>query len=500
MGADVKEPGRWESRYSGPPRPGWISTYTRRLVISDSIAILVAVVGSHLLWFGTRAVELAGSTTEAAFGFNAGISYFIVSAVLIIGWLAILHVYGTRDPRIVGSGLTEYARTADATFRFFGLVAIFALLLNVSVARGYIITAFPIGLALILVGRWTWRQWLREKRYKGVYLVRVMLVGSVDSVAGLAAELRRAAYAGYSVVGFCLTDSADESELEQYGVPIARGVPGLLDHAASVNAHAVALAGSAGLPPRIVRSISWRLEQTGIDLMLAPSLTDIAGTRIHTRPVAGLPLIYVESPRYEGGAKVVKTIFDFSSALLLVIFLSPILLFVAIGIKATSKGPVFFRQERVGLNGEPFGIIKFRSMRDGADAELMRLLEEQQNHDQPLFKVENDPRITKFGKFLRDSSLDELPQLFNVLKGDMSLVGPRPQVHAEVALYDKAAERRLLVKPGITGLWQISGRSDLSWEEAVRLDLFYVENWSLTDDLIIMLRTARVVLLRVGAR
>ena len=500
MGEAVKEPGRWASRYAKPPRPGWIKTYTWRLVFSDSLAILIAVVGSHLLWFGTRPVDLAGTVEAEGWDSPTGVSYFVVSAVLIAGWLAILRIYGTRDPRIVGSGLTEYARITDASFRFFGLVAIFALLLNVSVARGYIITAFPIGLILILAGRWTWRQWLREKRYTGLYLVRVMLVGSIDSVAGMAEELERAAYAGYKVVGFCLTNSGDESVLARYDAPIARGVPELLRHVSTVNAHAVALAGSEGLPPRTVRSISWQLERTGIDMMLAPSLTDIAGTRIHTRPVAGLPLIYVESPRYEGGAKVVKTVFDFSTALLLVIALSPVLLAVAIGIKLTSKGPVFFKQERVGLNAEPFGIIKFRSMRDGADAELMRLLEEQKNHDKPLFKVENDPRITKLGKFLRDSSLDELPQLFNVLKGDMSLVGPRPQVPAEVALYDSAAERRLLVKPGITGLWQISGRSDLSWDEAVRLDLFYVENWSLTDDLIIMLRTVRVVLMKAGAR
>jgi exopolysaccharide biosynthesis polyprenyl glycosylphosphotransferase len=488
------------ARFTKPPRPAWIRHYTWRLVLTDSIAIVIAVAGSHLLWFGTRAVPLASTLTVPRADADLQVTYFLVSGALVLAWLAILKFFGTRDQRIVGSGLTEYARTADAAVRLFGLVAIVALLLNVSVARGYIITALPIGLFLILFGRWSWRQWLRERRYKGFYLVRVLIVGSVDSVASLATELRRHAYAGYSVVGFLLTDSADDQELKGFGVPVLRGIPNLLETIAAVDSHAVALAASEGLPPRTVRSISWQLEKTGVDMMLAPSLTDIAGTRIHTRPVAGLPLIYVESPRYEGGAKAVKTIFDFSVALLLTIILSPILWTIAVVIKLSSRGSAFFSQERVGLNGATFNIIKFRTMRNGADAELAKLLEEQAADGRPLFKVKDDPRVTGPGRFLRNTSLDELPQLFNVLRGEMSLVGPRPQVPAEVALYDKAAERRLLVKPGITGLWQISGRSNLSWEEAVRLDLYYVENWSLTDDLVILLRTARVVFLRVGAR
>lgn len=484
------------SRGIRPPRPGWVRSYTWRLVVSDLASLAIATVASHILWFGSANDGLAGTED-----LHTSISYGVVGVIVAAGWIVSLRFFGTRDPRIVGSGLTEYARTADASLRWFGVVAILGLLFNVSLSRGYVLTVFVMALFLMLVGRWLWRQWLRQMRIdKGRFLVRVVLVGSAEAAAGLADELSRHAYAGYSVVAFCLVGhKSDETALKRFGVPIYHGASSVLTASQESKAHSIALAGSEGLPPRTVRAISWDLERTGIDLMLAPSLTDIAGPRIHTRPVAGLPLIYVESPRYEGGSKTVKTVFDFSAALIIVILLSPVLLIVGLLVKFTSPGPVFFQQERVGLNGTRFGIIKFRSMAEGADAQLSQLMEERQIGLEPLFKVTNDPRITRIGKFLRATSIDELPQLFNVLKGEMSLVGPRPQVPAEVALYDKDAERRLLVKPGITGLWQISGRSDLPWEEAVRLDLYYVENWSLTDDLIILLRTVRVVFTRAGA-
>ena len=234
--------------------------------------------------------------------------------------------------------------------------------------------------------------------------------------------------------------------------------------------------------------------------MVAPAITEVAGTRIHTRPVGGLPLMYVDSPSYEGGKKTAKAVLDFGLAWLAVILTSPLMLATAIGVKLTSPGPVLFRQQRIGRNGKAFAVYKFRSMRIGADAELAGLLKEQGTADKPLFKVENDPRITRFGEFIRKFSLDELPQFFNVIKGDMSIVGPRPQRAEEVALYDNAAGRRLLVKPGITGLWQVSGRSDLSWEDTVRLDLYYAENWSFLDDFVILLWTVKTVLQSRGAR
>jgi exopolysaccharide biosynthesis polyprenyl glycosylphosphotransferase len=279
---------------------------------------------------------------------------------------------------------------------------------------------------------------------------------------------------------------------------------GRFDDVASVaqreRVHAVALAGSENLPPEAVRRIGWDLESTGVDLMVAPAITEVAGTRVHTRPVGGLPLMYIESPSYEGGKKAAKTILDFGVAWIALILASPVMLVAALAVKLTSPGPVLFRQERIGLHGKAFNVYKFRSMRVGADAELAELLRQQGTDDRPLFKVENDPRITPIGEFLRKFSIDELPQLLNVIRGEMSLVGPRPQRAEEVALYDNAAGRRLLVKPGITGLWQVSGRSDLTWEDTIRLDLYYAENWSFIDDFVILLWTVKVVLQSRGAR
>jgi exopolysaccharide biosynthesis polyprenyl glycosylphosphotransferase len=234
--------------------------------------------------------------------------------------------------------------------------------------------------------------------------------------------------------------------------------------------------------------------------MVAPAITEVAGTRIHTRPVPGIPLMYVESPSYEGGKKFAKSLLDFGIAWLALLFVWPLMLGTAIAVKLSSPGPVFFRQQRIGLNGKAFGVFKFRSMRAGADAELAELLRAQGTDDTPLFKVDDDPRITPVGAFIRKYSLDELPQLFNVIRGEMSLVGPRPQRAEEVALYDHAAGRRLLVKPGITGLWQVSGRSNLSWEDTIRMDLYYAENWSFLDDFVILLWTIRTVLQSKGAR
>ncbi len=233
---------------------------------------------------------------------------------------------------------------------------------------------------------------------------------------------------------------------------------------------------------------------------MAPSLTDVAGPRIHSRPVAGLPLLHVETPQYSGFRAAVKRVFDVVLSSLALVVLAVPMLVVAALVKTTSAGPVFFMQERVGYHGRAFRMFKFRSMRQDAE-ELLTQLDQQEKIDQAsvLFKMKDDPRVTRVGKFIRRYSIDELPQLINVLKGDMSLVGPRPSLAREVELYDPHVHRRFLVKPGITGLWQVSGRSDLSWEESVRLDLYYVENWSLTADIMILWKTTRAVFHASGA-
>lgn len=243
----------------------------------------------------------------------------------------------------------------------------------------------------------------------------------------------------------------------------------------------------------------WQLETMDIDLVVSPGVMDVANARLALRPYAGFPLLHVEKPQYEETNRFQKRAFDFCFALAAIVVTFPVMLVCAVAIRLTSKGPVFYRAERIGLDGKPFTMLKFRTMVDGADQQVEDLLARNDSAGGVLFKMREDPRITRVGKVLRKLSIDELPQFINVLKQDMSVVGPRPPLRREVDTYDVEARRRLLVKPGVTGLWQVSGRSDLSWEDSVRLDLSYVDNWSMAGDLMIVAKTIKVVLVGDGA-
>jgi exopolysaccharide biosynthesis polyprenyl glycosylphosphotransferase len=301
-------------------------------------------------------------------------------------------------------------------------------------------------------------------------------------------------------VGACIPSGVIAATLPGTGIPVLGKLDDLQAAMRAVDADTIVIASNDELSPERIRELSWSLEPGRQHLVVAPSLTDIGGPRIHTRPVAGLPLIHVETPRYEGTKLFAKRTFDIIASTLILILASPLLLAIAMTIRLSTPGPVLFRQERVGINGRTFPMLKFRTMVTDAEARLLDL--QQQSRDagnSVLFKMKDDPRVTPVGRFLRRYSLDELMQLVNVLNGTMSLVGPRPPLAREVEAYETKVHRRFLVKPGITGLWQVSGRSNLSWEDSVRLDLYYVENWSIMGDLVILWRTAKAVLAREGA-
>jgi exopolysaccharide biosynthesis polyprenyl glycosylphosphotransferase len=475
--------------------PDWARSFARRLAITDVVVIAWAVIGTQIAWFGTLNAELNVEKYRGGFG----LSYTLISILLVLSWSAILAMFGTRDSRVIGTGNNEYKRLVDATVRLFGVVAIIAFLLQLDLARGYIVMALPIGSLGLLASRWMWRQWLSAQRMRGMYSSRVLLVGSRVSVTAIATELRRLPEAGYLVVGACVPGETIGEYL--YGrIPVSGNLDQLQVAMDATKADTVVVTSSDELPPDRIRELSWSLEPGRQHLVLAPSLTDVGGPRIHMRPVAGLPLIHVETPRYEGLKKFSKRAFDVVSSALLIVALSPVLAAAAIGVRLSTPGAVLFKQDRVGLNGVHFKMLKFRSMVVDAEQRLAELDElERAEGNSVMFKMKNDPRVTPIGRFLRRFSLDELPQLFNVLLGSMSLVGPRPPLDSEVAVYEHHVHRRFLVKPGITGLWQVSGRSNLSWEDTVRLDLYYVENWSITGDLLILWRTARAVLARDGA-
>ncbi|PKI90853.1 polyprenyl glycosylphosphotransferase [Actinomycetales bacterium SN12] len=468
----------------------WRRKYARSLLVTDLSVLVWVVYGTQIAWLGFNGASVP---TDNLFGLP-NISYWLFSAGLVFVWLWALGLIDSRNHRIIGTGTTEYVRVARASFSLFGAIAIVAFLTKVDVARGYLLISLPVGVLMLVFVRWLWRQWLISTRRTGSYSARVILVGSERSVANIARELRRAPNAGYFVVGACVTGGQDGDTLPGTDILVLGSVDGVESALVATGADTVVVTSSGDLPPGGVKRLSWALEAGRQHLVLAPSITDVAGPRIHTRPVAGLPLIHVETPRFTSGQRLLKRVTDIIGSLALMALLSPLFAAVAIAVMTTSPGPLLFKQERIGLNGEPFRMLKFRSMRVGADKELNSLLQSQGSAEQPLFKVKDDPRITRVGKFIRKYSLDELPQFFNVLSGSMSLVGPRPQVAAEVELYSDAARRRLRARPGITGLWQVSGRSALNWEQAVRLDLYYVENWSFLGDLAIILRTLKAVL------
>ncbi|MGD8168346.1 sugar transferase [Herbiconiux sp. P16] len=484
------------ARSAAPAQAPWSDVYARRLFFTDLIVLVWVVFGVQIAWFGfsSAALDVGDNSSQLA------ISYTAISVVILAAWLIVLSVYGTRGRRVVGTGTQEYRLIADATLRLFGLVAIVAFLLQVDLARGYILIAFPIGLGVLMFTRWMWRQWLGVQRSKGEYTAKVLLVGSTASAVHIARELNSRPDAGYRVIGACVPTTLVGDTLPGSDIPIFGNLERVTQALEASGADTVVITSADELPPQRVKELSWSLEPGRQHLVVAPSLIDIGGPRIHTRPVAGLPLIHVETPRYEGSKRFAKRAFDIVASGLLIIVASPALIAIAIIVRLGTPGPVLFRQDRVGYNGEHFNMLKFRSMVVDAEGLLATLQEQERTEgNSVLFKMRHDPRITPVGRILRRYSLDELPQLFNVLGGSMSLVGPRPPLEREVDQYEKHVHRRFLVKPGITGLWQVSGRSNLSWEDTVRLDLYYVENWSLTGDLVILWRTAKAVVASEGA-
>lgn len=472
-----------------------LTGYVARLAATDTVIVLVAVFGAHLLRFGFNDAPLAIGDTILDIDVEVG--YLVTSLLFAFGWLFALRLFGTRDRKVVGSGSLEYRRISDATVRVFGVLAILALAFQIEFGRWYLLIALPSGLILLIVGRSTWRLWLRAQRSQGRFLQHALVVGDRAKATHVAAQIKNDAESGIRIIGAVTTHGTHEDLVDD--IPVLGDFDHVLDILDDVDVDAVILSTADAITPERVRRFGWMLDQKRIDLIVAPSLTDVAGPRIHTRPVAGLPLIHVEYPRFEGRERLAKRSFDIVGSLALIVLFAPVMAAVAIAVKATSRGPIFYSQERVGLRGKPFRMLKFRSMIVGADDQLQSLLDQQGTSDQPLFKVADDPRITPVGRFIRRYSLDELPQFFNALLGTMSLVGPRPQRAAEVELYDDDAHRRLHMKPGITGLWQVGGRSDLSWNDAIRLDLYYVENWSVASDVIVVARTAAAIVKPSGA-
>ena len=462
--------------------PRWVRTYTWALIAFESLAAVVAG--------GAVVLSRAGS-------FDASTLVFWAAVVLVVAWPTLLGATGAYSERVYGTGSDEYRRVGKAGFLLLALTSFASYAAALDLSRVFVAAAIPALTVVSLIGRYVARIQLRRRRAEGRCTKRVVVVGRGGAVLELASRLQREHYAGLNVVAACVTPGDRARVAQETGVPVG-GLDEVLSMAAEAKADTIAVTSASETAAQYLRQLSWQLEGTGIELLVAPGLIEVAGPRLHIRPLEGLPLLAVEQPHFEGWRRVAKGIIDRVTALTAIIFMAPVFVAIAAAVRFTSDGPVFYRQERIGINGGTFTMYKFRSMVTDADR-LIPELSHANISDGLLFKMRDDPRVTSVGRWLRRLSLDELPQLWNVVNGTMSLVGPRPPLPTEVAQYDSEVSRRLLVKPGLTGLWQISGRSDLSWEESVRLDLRYVENWSLALDALILLKTVGVVLKARGA-
>jgi exopolysaccharide biosynthesis polyprenyl glycosylphosphotransferase len=416
---------------------------------------------------------------------------------MALAWLTTLLAVGAYDPTTMGAGTTEYRRVLTASTMTAGVIGVGSYLLQYPLSRGLFFLTFLVGIPLLLASRYVLRRLLHRTHERGRLLQSVVLVGAPAQVDEVARVLRREKWLGYDIMG-AIVPPAEGISMTTGGVPVLGSTTRTDVLAREWDPDIILFVGGAVNSAQEMRRAAWSLESSGARIMLVPSLTDVASDRIQVRPAAGLPLMELQGPATNGTPHVLKRAFDLVGASAILVLASPVLAATALAVKLHDGGPVLYRQTRSGRDGRPFGCLKFRSMVVGAD-QVVNTVKNQHSEEHVLFKSKDDPRITPPGRFIRRFSIDELPQLFNVLEGSMSLVGPRPPLPSEVARYTADVHRRLAVRPGMTGLWQVSGRSDLSWDDTVRLDLYYVDNWSVLRDVSILVRTIHAVLSSRGA-
>jgi exopolysaccharide biosynthesis polyprenyl glycosylphosphotransferase len=460
--------------------PEWLISYTVGLVITDLVAVGVGM---------AAAVTLPLSSLVPDRG---------VIEVVAACWVGLVALLGGYAERRLGTGNDEYRRVAVSGLTAVALLTFAAALLQGDGLERLVLVAAPVTTATTLLGRLFNRRRMQAARRRGLMTKRVVVVGRDVAAVDLVRRLRRDPAAGLRVVGACVPRPGDSLVLADEGVPVLGGLDDVLSALDEVGGDAVVIASTSETAAQYTRDLAWRLEGTNIEVLVGPGLIEVASNRLQLRPTTSLPLIQIQEPEFRGSRRLIKSLMDRTVAAGLLLVAAPGMIILALAVRCTSSGPALFRHRRIGKRGREFDLLKFRSMVTDADDKIESLMTLNEGNE-VQFKMRQDPRVTRVGAFLRKYSLDELPQLLNVLTGDMSLVGPRPHVTREVEQYGPDMHRRLLVKPGITGLWQVSGRSDLSWEETVELDVRYVENWSLGLDLTILWRTVRAVLRSAGA-
>ncbi|WP_307975982.1 sugar transferase [uncultured Bifidobacterium sp.] len=496
VGEDGGYKGKWNQVV-----PAWRYSFVACLVMVDLAVMLISL--SISLWSNNAA-------------YNAIVHVmpfwlFLVCFSLI--WVLSLTFAGTYHRHVMAEGYELYAKIINASLLTIITYCSLAFIFNLSLPRTALIVAPIIAFFLEVIARWQMRQWQHRSRQKGACKYKTVVIGSSDGINRALRTMQDYSNWGYSPIAVCPIE-ADGNEKDSYVVtsfdpdpsiegadklkviPFNSAFPRTCE---SLGAQEVYVADVLSRDSEMLHGISLAIESLGMELALAVSLADVSGHRLYLRNTAEQPVLLASLPQYTNTTYVIKRLLDIVGSAFALLISSPLMLGTAIAIKLDDGGPIFFLQKRIGLHGKPFTMYKFRSMVTNAEELKKKLAEENDQTDRFIFKMKNDPRITKVGHFIRKTSLDEFPQFFNVLKGDMSLVGPRPALPEEVARYGSLYSTRLLVKPGITGPWQVSGRSDLSQEQSEYLDVSYIENWSIAGDLAILAKTVLVVFRGTGS-
>lgn len=464
------------------------------LVLADTVALFAATLMAAYVRFDSL-VAPAGIENLAP-----QVNYYEISIAVTVLWLFALLTDGMYDLERLTWGAGEFSRIVRAIGMgvVFFILATYALKMP-GLSRAWTLLAFSFAVLFVFVGRVSVRAWLHWERGHGRMHRRTLIVGSNSEALSIVRVLLKDPSQGLTPVGCLASSKAEELPLDYCDDLI----PGL-GHARDVRrvvgeqkADTVIIVGSAFNPEVISRIIS-ELRGMDVSIHVSSGLFDILTSRVLVRDVAGVPLITVKGISLSPSRLFTKRLFDVVVASFFVVAGMPVWLLIVAAIGLDSPGPIFYRQRRVGRAGAEFNMLKFRSMYVDADARRAEL-ERENEATGPLFKMKNDPRVTRVGRWLRRLSLDEFPQLLNVLHGDMSLVGPRPPLPEETVQYREHDWRRMEVRPGMTGLWQVSGRSSLTFDEMVRLDLYYIENWSVGFDMALMMRTVPAVLSARGA-
>jgi exopolysaccharide biosynthesis polyprenyl glycosylphosphotransferase len=414
-------------------------------------------------------------------------------AWLLAWWLGLAAV-GLYDVRRIENVFEELRRILYGVTLGGAIVIVASYSLRIVPTRGWMAVSWVVALVFVSAGRRIERKAVYALRERGHLRRRALIVGVDRSAVALAEDVAAAPWEGLDVIGFVAAGETAHAELPG---PLVGDADDLREVAISLAVSEVLVApGVAG--SEHLRRIVAALDGVPVELRVAPGLDGFLISRLSVQPLGDHALLAIERNELRPLARVAKRGLDLVLGGALLILASPVIAVAALAVRLGSKGPAFFSQPRVGLRGRRFRMWKLRTMDEDAE-EQQAALEESNEAGELLFKIRDDPRVTRVGRFLRRTSLDELPQLANVLLGQMSLVGPRPPLPSEVQLYDEVVGRRLLVRPGITGLWQVGGRNELSLEEYVRHDLLYVQNWSLTLDLYILAKTIPAVISRRGA-